>query len=326
MAKREILLESGTNEVEIIEFSLAGQSFGVNVAKVREIISYNPDSITSVPNTYYSVMGMFLLRDSTLPLIDLKAHMGINNTSSEDERKAVMVCEFNNLVNGFLVDGVNQIHRCSWKEIIPLSSFISAYGPCVTSSITIENLNILLLDLEHVLADIYPSTRLIYSEEDDPERTGAIEGRQGEREKVHIILAEDSPIVRQSVRKITSDVGYNHLTIYDNGLDAYNEIIALRHKAGEEGKSVLEYVNALVTDVEMPQMDGLTLCRKVKEDAGLRDLPVIIFSSLVNEKMILKCKSVGADAWSNKLEVADLIHILDKTCLTNRQDGKVEGA
>ncbi|MBI4829724.1 MAG: chemotaxis protein CheV [Nitrospinae bacterium] len=315
--KQQILTESGTNEVEIIEFLLGTQSFGVNVAKVREIISFDPKSITPMPEAFPSVMGMFILRDSTLPLIDLGKHLGVKRGEEDaNRRRVVMVCEFNDLVNGFLVDGVNQIHRCSWADMRPLSSFISQYGPSITSSVTISKRNILLVDLEHVLVDIYPQTRLVYSEQDDPQHANNIAERHHERESAHIIIAEDSPIVRASVKRITDEVGYTNITFHDNGLSAFNEILAARNWARQESRSPREKIAAIVSDIEMPQMDGLTLCRRVKEELGVREIPIIIFSSLINEQMIKKCQSVGADAWSNKLEVADLVHILDKFALS----------
>jgi len=320
-----ILTETGTNEVEFVEFILCGQSFGVNVAKVREIISYNPDNITSVPETYHSVMGMFILRDSTLPLIDLKTHLELDESKEAGEgdssykQKVVLVCEFNGMVNGFLVDGVNQIRRCSWGDFIPLSPFISQFKPSITSSVTIDDNNILLVDLEHVLTDIYPATRLVYSEEDDRKQVGDVEQRRREREKIHVILADDSSIVRASVKKITDEVGYTNISMHDNGLDAYNQVQEFAEKAASEESDILDYVNIVVSDIEMPQMDGLTVTKKIKEELGLKNLPVIIFSSLISEQMIEKCKGVGADGWVNKLEVADLVRILDKYCLGRNQ-------
>jgi two-component system chemotaxis response regulator CheV len=316
-----ILTESGTNEVEFVEFILGGQSFAINVAKVREIIPYKPDNVTAVPDSYHSVVGMFILRDSTLPVIDLKAHLGLDKGKDEGEgdsdyqRQVVLVCEFNDMVNGFIVDGVNQIRRCSWQDIIPLSSFISQYRPSITSSVTIEGNNIMMVDLEHVLTDIYPKTRLVYSEDKDPDHATNIERRHQEREKIHLILADDSPIVRASVKKITDEVGYTNISMHDNGLSAYKQVQEFSEKADREGKDILDYINIVITDIEMPQMDGLTVTKKIKEELGLDKLPVIIFSSLINDQMIDKCKSVGADGWANKLKVADLVHILDKYCL-----------
>lgn len=310
------MTESGTNEAEFIAFLLGAQSFGVNVAKVREIISYNPDAITPVPEAYHSVLGMMRLRDTTLPLIDLKDHLEIGGAGAGDGKmKVVLVCEFNDMVNGFLVDGVSQIHRCSWNAIEPLSPYISQHGPSITSSINIGGENILLVDLEHVLTDIYPQTRYIYREEEDPEHARDIPARHHEREMTHIIVADDSPIVRASVRKIADETGYTNLTLHDNGLDTFNEVAELKKKASEEGRDITEYVSCVVTDIEMPGMDGLTVCRKIKEDLGLAGLPVIMFSSLINDQMIAKCRSVGADDWANKLKISDLIHILDRLCL-----------
>ncbi|MBF0170707.1 MAG: chemotaxis protein CheW, partial [Nitrospinae bacterium] len=231
MANR-ILLESGTNEVEIIEFLVGGQGFGVNVAKVREIVPYNPAAITAVPEAYPSVLGMFILRDSTIPLIDLRQHLEVAlDPHKGDSPQVVMVCEFNEMVNGFLVDGVNQIHRCSWDAISPISTYISQYRPSVTSSIKIDDRNILLIDLEHIIADIYPETRMVYHEEEDPQHAPDIEHRHEEREQIKVILAEDSPIVRASVKKVLTQTGYTDLEMFDNGQDAYDRVVEKNDEA-----------------------------------------------------------------------------------------------
>jgi two-component system chemotaxis response regulator CheV len=316
MSRREILLESGTNEVEFIEFTLGGQSFGVNVSKVREIISYDASAITTLPEAYHSVMGMFILRDSTLPLINLGKHLEIPQAQEDaDARKVVLVCEFNDLVNGFLVDGVKQIHRCSWNDMVPLSRYISQFGPSITSSVTIGETSIMLVDLEHILADIYPATRMVYRESNDPEHAADISERHQERAKAHFVLAEDSPIVRASVNRVTSEVGYTSIQAFDNGADAFNYVANIVMKAKTENQPLKNYLAGIITDIEMPKMDGLTFCRKIKEELGLTNLPVIIFSSLINEQMVEKCQSVGADGWANKLKIGDLVHILDEKFL-----------
>jgi two-component system chemotaxis response regulator CheV len=315
MASNRILLESGTNEVEIIEFMLGEQSFGVNVAKVREIVPYNPQAITAVPESYPSVLGMFILRDSTIPLIDLSHHLAVDEHRTVEGHQVVMVCEFNEMVNGFLVDGVNQIHRCSWNEISPISSYISQHGPSVTSSVKIDERNILLIDLEHIIADIYPETRMVYHEEEDPQHAKNIEQAHEDRHKVKVIVAEDSPIVRASVKKVLSETGYTDLELFDNGLDAYEKVVEYHDRAKREGRPINDLLQVVVTDIEMPRMDGLTMCRKIKQELRLTSLPVIVFSSLINDQMIGKCKSVGADDYAHKLKIEDLVHILDRHVL-----------
>ncbi|MBI5816115.1 MAG: chemotaxis protein CheV [Nitrospinae bacterium] len=315
MSKSEILLESGTNEVEIIEFMIDKQSYGVNVSKVREILTYNPKSVSAVPQAYPSVMGVFILRDSTITLINLAKHLDVPMKDQDERLRVVMVCSFNNLTNGFLVDGINQIHRCSWSDVTPLPPIIAQHRPAVTSSVTINKRNILLIDLEHILADIYPATRLVYHEEEDPKHATNLGERHHEREAKHIVLAEDSPIVRAKTVSVAKEVGYTNITSFDNGREAFELVANLAAKSKSEGKPITDYIAALVTDVEMPQMDGLTVCRHVKEELGLKNLPVVIFSSLINEQMINKCKTVGADAWLNKLEIGDLVHMLDRFCL-----------
>ena len=127
-----ILLEAGTNEFEILEYYLHGQSFGINVHKLREIIPYNSSELTRVPESHPSILGTMLLRGSSISLIDLGTHIGkletgiqANNdeTVLAENRPVVLVCEFNDDVVAFLVDGVDQIHRLSWSEVRPMGSF-----------------------------------------------------------------------------------------------------------------------------------------------------------------------------------------------------------
>ena len=146
--KREMLLESGTNEMEIIEFYLSGQSFGINVQKLKEIIPYNVEQVTKIPDSSDSVLGTLLLRGATIPLIDLKMHLAQRFDKTDGEvREVVLVCEFNGRTNGFMVDGVNQIHRVNWSEVQPMAPFIDQYSPRFTGSINIDGREILIVDL-----------------------------------------------------------------------------------------------------------------------------------------------------------------------------------
>ena len=116
-----ILLETGTNEVEIIEFYLGGQSFGINVAKVKQIVQFEAKLLTEIPETHPAVLGTFLYRGSTSPLIDLNKALHREKVTQDDERTLVLVSEFNNTVNSFQIDGINRIHRISWDQLQPLS-------------------------------------------------------------------------------------------------------------------------------------------------------------------------------------------------------------
>lgn len=305
----DILLESGTNEFEIIEFFLGGQSYGINVGKIREIVQYQAKSVTWVPEYHSSVLGVYSLRGNTFPLIDLCKHLNIPYANVNQERKIVLVCEFNNLVNGFIVDGVRRIHRCSWEQVKPVSNVFTQNKAMVTSSLSIEDREILILDVEHIIVDIYPDSNLRITEDHIPEKPHNLK-----REDVRVIFAEDSPIIREAIVKIFESVGYKKVLAFTNGKDAYDALMILEEKAKKDGVDIFKYVNVVVTDIEMPKMDGLTLCNKIKHESKIAKIPFIMFSSMINEQMAVKCRDVGANDYITKPQTDKLLELMDKHC------------
>ena len=254
--KQEILLETGTNEMEIIEFYLGTQSFGINVHKLKEIIPFDEDAVTVVPGSSEGMLGTLLLRGSTIPLIDLKLHLSKKQKDLEaDVRHVVLVCEFNNRINGFKVDGVNQIHRVSWENVQPMASFIDQFRPRFTGSINIEKREILIVDLEHIITEFDPESALDYN----TEVLGA-EGRDGEphtREGKKLMLAEDSSLIRAGIEKVLRTSHYSNLEVFIDGQDCYDRILQIKERV-ENGEKLDDLLNLLITDIEMPKMDGLT--------------------------------------------------------------------
>ncbi len=310
MAKQDILLETGTNEVEIAEFAISSQCFGVNVAKIREFVPYDQLNVTKLPDKHPSMLGVFLLRDRTIPLIDLRMHLNIKGKEDQSSvRQVVAITDFNDMINGFIIDSVNRIHRLSWKDIEPLSSFIENCAISITGSIHIEEREILVLDLERIIDEVFPESAMSASEEDFADKP-----KEEKREHTKLIIAEDSSTIRNLIVKILTSVGYKNITAFENGKDALDEFTRLKQKAESEGKDITEYVTFAVFDIEMPQMDGLTLCKNVKGELGLTDVKVIMFSSLINEQMALKCKKVGANAHITKPNIHKLVELADKLC------------
>lgn len=305
VTRQEILLESGTNEMEIIEFYLDDQPFGINVHKLREIIPYDEHAVTHLPDTSASFLGTLLLRGRTIPLIDLKAHIDVEHADAvaKDARRVVLVCEFNNLTNGFLVDGVNQIHRVSWEQVQPMSVFLDRYQPRFTGSICIDKRDILIVDLEHIVGEIDPEAGMAYERVQGESEVATQETRKLKK----LMLAEDSAIIRAGIQKVLKGSGYEQLEVFDNGMDCY---LALR-EAAKGGADLSQTLNLLISDIEMPKMDGLTLCRKIKEEMKLENVKVILFSSLINEQMSLKCEQVGADGYVTKPQIPELVEMID---------------
>src|SRR6056297_2831053 len=307
--KQEILLESGTNEMEIIEFYLGSQPFGINVQKMKEIIPFDPAAVTVVPGSAEGMLGTLLLRGSTIPLIDLKSQLARRqNELDEDVRQVVLVCEFNGRINGFKADGVNQIHRVSWEHIQPMAPFIDRYRPRFTGSINIEDREILIVDLEHIITEFDPESALDY---DSGLQQQTQEEMPETRSRVKLMMAEDSTLIRAGIEKVLKGSNYTDIQVFVDGQDCYDRLQELRQQV-TAGEKLGDLLNLLITDIEMPRMDGLTLCRKVKEDPVLKEVKVVLFSSLINEQMAAKCDSVKADGYATKPQIPYLVEMMDR--------------
>lgn len=298
--RQEILLESGTNEVELLEFVLRNQSFGVNVAKIKQIIQYEPERRSSIPEAPESMMGVYLYREGTIPLIDLGTALHMSNTS-RDEKPLVMVCEFNGIVCGFYIDGVRRIHRLSWTDIQPMSEMLAKQSSCIISSVNIDKTEVLIVDLEHIIAALGIAGKPVQDQPVETEKAAS---------SIRILLAEDSNFIRTQMIQILRAGGYSNVLDFPNGQAAYDAVKAALAKSAAEKRPISEFFNFVITDIEMPQMDGLTLCRLLKENPVTAHIPVAIYSSLINEQMEVKCKQVGADYHLCKPQLADLMAMI----------------
>ena len=290
-----ILLESGTNELEILEFTLGDSHYGINVAKIREILTYQ--EVTPVPNTHPSVEGIFMPRDTMITVINLKNSLGMEQS---DEKGLFIITNFNKLDIAFHVDQVIGIHRVSWDEIIkPDSTLNGTDGSVSTGVIKIDNKLVVILDFESIVSSISPETGL---------RTADID-EIGERERSNstILIAEDSPLLSRLITDCLRKAGYAELIVTNNGQEAWDKLEALKHEG-----DVLNKVQCIITDIEMPLMDGHRLTKLVKSDDVLKKIPLIIFSSLVNEEMRRKGERLGADAQLTKPEIGSLVEAIDE--------------
>ena len=308
MARHEILLDSGTNEVELAEFVLSGNHFGVNVAKIREFIPLDGLTITAMPGQPACIAGVFLLRGHSIPLLDLRAYLELP-LGLEAPKQVVVVTEFNKMTSAFIADHIERIHRVSWSDFCPLNHYLAANNPLVTGSVNLGGKEILVLDLESIIGDIFPESVINYNAA--PQEAASLADR---RRGKHLFFAEDSSVIRTKVGKILRSVGYEQVSAFDNGEEALNAIKGVAAQAQREGRPLDQYINLVLTDIEMPKMDGLTLCRQVRQDLRL-EVPVIIFSSLINQQMAAKCEKVGAAAFASKPETERLLAFIDHYCL-----------
>ena len=284
-----ILLESGTNELEVLEFTLGDNHYGINVAKIREILQYMP--VTPVPNTHPSVEGIFMPRDTMITVINLKNSLNLPQT---DEKGLFIITNFNKLNVAFHVDQVIGIHRVSWENIIkPDETLTGEHGSTATGVIKMDDRLIVILDFEAIVASISPQTGLRVNDIDEMEAT--------------ILTAEDSALLSKLITECLKKSGYTNLIVEENGQEAWDVIKAMQAKG-----DITKHLDCIITDIEMPLMDGHRLTKLVKSDAELRDIPVIIFSSLVNEEMRKKGEQLGADAQLTKPEIGKLVEAIDK--------------
>lgn len=299
MESKGILLESGTNELEIVEFQVGDNRFGINVIKVKEIIQ--PMPVTFIPHSHPYVEGIIQLRGEVLPVVDMNRVLGLTHLERSDQHKYI-VAEFNKQRVVFHVDNVSMIHRISWEQIEKPSDMYQNGTSQVIGVIKREDAMLLLLDFERVILEINPDTGI------SVESVKKL-GKRSRSEK-KILIAEDSPLLRKLLNDTMNEAGYMNLEFFENGKDAY----AFLEAAAENGR-VEEVVQLVVTDIEMPQMDGHHLTKKIKENPKLMKLPVIIFSSLITDDLKYKGDRVGADSQISKPEIAELIQHVDKFVL-----------
>lgn len=311
-----VLLKSGTNEVEFIEFHLGEVAYGVNVAKVQRVLARSSVSITKVDNSGSAVMGVIYVQGKPVLLIDLRTALDVPHDDRLDtERQLVLVTKFNKRVTAFLIDGVNKIHRTSWSNFDPISETLQDEqdGAYVTGTIRVEDKVILILDLEHLLLEFVDDEEI---GQDIPTAEEESESLFQRRQKVRILYAEDSQIIRRMMLKTLKNGGYQNVVAFEHGQAAYEYIEDLQQKAQDPSQSCHDWLDCIITDIEMPRMDGLTLCKQIKANPKDADIPaVVVYSSLVNEEMTHKCKSVGADAQVSKPHGDEILKVLDQLCL-----------
>ena len=298
-----ILLENGTNELEVLEFTIGNNYYGINVAKIREILPYQP--VTPMPNAHKSIEGIFMPRDTMITVINLPKELGLVE-STDYSSDMMIITNFNKLNIAFHVHKVVGIHRVSWNDIIKPDHTINTTDSSIaTGIIKIDGKLIVILDFESIVSEISPETGLKVSEID------TLGTRQ--RNESPIMIAEDSALLSKLIIDSLHTPGHINVIKNDNGQEACDKLEELKRKG-----TALDEVKCIITDIEMPVMDGHRLTKLVKSDDVLKEIPLIIFSSLVNEEMRIKGLSLGADAQLSKPEIGNLVRIIDGLIQNNQ--------
>ena len=275
--KEGILLESGTNEIEIMKFRVLGEFYGINVAKVKEIMM--TEKIKPMPHSHPSVEGFFKPRQQLITVINLANYLtGV--TPEQGVRDLFIITHFNKMMVAFRVDSIEGISRISWQSIQKPDRTLANGAESVATGIAqCDDQLVTILDFEKIVAEISPETSIKMEE---------IE-QMGERDitTAPIVIAEDSVLLQKMIGAALQKAGFTNV------------------------QNLYQKVNLLITDIEMPMMDGHRLTKLVKDDMRLKRIPVVIFSSLINDQMRIKGKELGADEQLTKPEIGHLVEVLD---------------
>ena len=299
MANTEILLESGTNEIEIMEFMIYGELYGINVAKVKEIMM--SDKVKPMPHAHSSVEGIFKPRDTMLTVVDLPFYL-TGQPTERQPRDLFVITNFNKMNIAFRVQSVVGIQRISWNDIQKPDKTLNKGEEGVATGIAqCGGELVTILDFEKIVAEIAPETSIQIDEID----------ALGERQKnyARIICVEDSILLAKLIERALRQAGYVNLVQFNNGQEAWNYLHAIKDSDPDE---LREQAALIITDIEMPKMDGHRLTKLVKSDSNLRQIPLIIFSSLISPEMQIKGREIGADEQLSKPEIGHLVTVMDE--------------
>jgi two-component system chemotaxis response regulator CheV len=301
---------AGTNQMELLLFHLgSGEVFGLNVFKIREVMKLPP--LTRVPEADPRIDGVANIRGTTVPVVGLKRILGMGagepeTDAAKDAGMIVIVTEYNASLQAFRVTGVDRIFRVSWSQVKPPPALIRDTSKGAVTAVTMldDGRMVLILDVEKILTEICPRS--------DDEVYAGVSPTDGLQKK-RALFADDSAVARTQIRKTLERIGMSYLQA-STGREAWELLLSLAEKAKEEGKSIRDEVHLVVSDIEMPDMDGFTLTKHIRADSRFADIPVVLHSSLTGSCNIEKAKSVGATDFVTKFDPKQLQEIIARNC------------
>lgn len=304
---------AGTNRLELLLFSLGEdvntgreEVFGINVFKVREVMSI--PEITQAPDMPPSVEGMISLRGHLIPVVDLAKYCGLQIT---EPPKIMIVTEYNNMMQGYMVHSVDTILRLDWNTVkTPPAMLSEQMGGVVTAVTELDDSRIvMIMDVEKVLAD---------TAQDASSENWFHDVKAKEKQEITVFFADDSMVARNQIIRTLDHMGYNHISA-NNGKEAWDKLAEIAKQADVNDLPVSDYIQLILTDVEMPEMDGFVLTKKIKGDERFNHVPVVMHSSLSADSNQNLGKNVGADAYVPKFNPTDLSTTLEDTLATAKK-------
>jgi len=290
-----ILLEAGTNEAEVLAFRIRNERFGVNVAKVREVVPL--ERVTAMPHTHPAVDGLAEVREMVVPLVNLRRYLFGDDEPRDTAGDSLLLLEFNNIHTAFRVEQVERIYRVSWQDTLPVPQL--GNDACPVTSVLRQSEGLLpMLDFESICATIGLSGMSLDLDSIDKGRPTATTDRP-------IVYADDSQLIRAMVKDSLHEAGFTHLRGFPDGFDAWQYLTQLAENTTVDG--IHDKVACIVTDVEMPRMDGLSLTKRIRQDPVLSQVPVVVFSSIATKDNQKKGLQVGATAQIAKAHYDELV-------------------
>lgn len=295
--KKQEIIEPGTNEMEIVEFTIAGDVFGINVAKILEIMMVT--KIKPMPHSHPSVEGVFKPRDAVLTVINLPQYLGLDEEGHDRDKDLFIITHFNQMQLAFRVHTVEGIRKITWADIEKPDKTVSGgMEGIITGLASFDNRLITILDFEKIVTEIAPETGIQIDEVEEYAGDEYID--------FPILIAEDSHFLTGMLLESLNKAGFENVRTFDNGQEAWDFLETIKEDPIEIDKDV----RLVITDIEMPQMDGYRLIKLIREERNLKHLPVIIFSSILSDEMVLRGKNCGADAQLSKPEIGRLVSVV----------------
>ncbi len=294
---------AGHNRLELLLFQLVGrQRFGINVFKVQEVIQCPP--LTQLPGSHPVVRGIANMRGKTVTVMDLSQAVGGPPLESVDGQ-FVIITEYNRLVQGFLVGSVDRIVNMNWEEILPPPKGASK-GTYMTAVTKVDDELVEIIDVEKVLQEIHGYSELVSEEVIDEEIRDEVQ---------HVLIADDSSVARNQVRRVLDQLGVE-TTVCNDGKEALDTLKGWV----DDGMDVEKRISLIISDVEMPMMDGYTLTTEIRKDPKLSNLHVVLHTSLsgvFNQSMVEK---VGANAFLAKYEPDELAAMVQEQLRAHKEE------
>jgi two-component system chemotaxis response regulator CheV len=277
---------AGTNKMEILLFNLGTEErFGINVFKVKEVSQAG--KITRTPNMPQGVDGIVSLRGHVMPVLNLAKFMGIRE---EEPHQTMMVAEYNNHILGFLVKDVDRIIRVDWDKVRPTEGMLSDKDALITAITNLDDGSLVsILDVEQILSNAFGE---------------AIVGNVERIESAHdlcVFFADDSMVARRKIIEVLDRMGVKHIQS-NNGQEAWDRLRAMADAAQSSGQNLHDQIQVILTDAEMPAMDGYVLTQYVKNDRRFEGIPVVMHSSLSSDANRAMGKRVGVDYYVPKFD------------------------